>query len=162
MYPQDNLIISLQHLPWFTGMTPAQLDKLARIATMYNFEPGDLIFREGDRDDSLYVLLEGQVAMEIEVPTRGQTAYYVAEMLDVIGWSSMTPVVRQRIARARATQASLVLGFNSKLLVQLCDEDHEIGYVVFRRLANVVANRLLTMRLCLMEMIVHPVEHEIR
>jgi CRP/FNR family transcriptional regulator, cyclic AMP receptor protein len=162
MYPQDNLSMILQHLPWFTGMNPAQLDQLARIATVYNFEPGDLLFCEGDRDDSLYVLLEGQVAMEIEVPTRGQTAYYTAEMLDIIGWSSMTPIVRQRIARARATQASLVIGFNSKLLQQLCDDDHEIGYVVFRRLANVVANRLLTMRLCLMEMIVHKVEQEIR
>ncbi|MBE0699626.1 MAG: cyclic nucleotide-binding domain-containing protein [Anaerolineaceae bacterium] len=162
MYPQDNLVTVLQHLPWFNGMNPNQLEQLARIATIYNFEPGDLLFSEGDRDDSLYVLLEGQVTMEIEVPTRGQTAYYIAEMLDIIGWSSMTPIVRQRIARARATQASLVLGFNSKLLQQLCDDDQEIGYVVFRKLANVVANGLLTMRLCLMEIIVHPVEQQIR
>jgi hypothetical protein len=39
------------------------------------------------------------------------------------------------------------LAFNSKLLQQLCDEDHELGYVIMRRLANVVANRLLTTRL---------------
>ena len=161
MIPQDNLALTLQHLPWFVGMEPAQLDKLARIATLYHLEPGDLLFREGDRDDSLYMLIEGQVALEIEVPTRGQAVYHIAEMLDIIGWSSMTPIVRQRIARARATQASLVLGFNSKLLQQLCDEDNKIGYVVFRRLANVVANRLLTMRLCLLELIMHPVEQEI-
>jgi CRP/FNR family transcriptional regulator, cyclic AMP receptor protein len=162
MYPQDNLSLTLQHLPWFRGLTLAQFEKLSRIATIYNFETDELIFQEGDRDDSLYVLLEGQVAMEIEVPTRGQRAYYIAEILDIIGWSSMTPIVRQRIARARTTKPCLVLGFNSELLSQLCDDDHEIGYMIYRRLANVVANRLLNMRLCLMEMIVHPVAHEVR
>jgi CRP-like cAMP-binding protein len=159
MYPQIKLEQTLQHLPWFTGLTSEQLCKLARIATLYHFEPGDLFFREGDRDDSLYVILEGQVALEIEVPTRGQVIFHTAEMLDIIGWSSMTPIVRQRTARARATKTSLVLGFNSKLLEQLCEEDNQIGYLVYRRLANVVANRVLTMRLCLMELIAQPVEH---
>jgi CRP/FNR family transcriptional regulator, cyclic AMP receptor protein len=108
------------------------------------------------------VLLEGQVAMDIEVPTRGQIVCHTAEMLEIIGWSSMTPIVRQRIAQARATQTCMVVGFNSKLLQQLCDEDEKIGYVVFRRLANVVANHLLTLRLCLLELIMHPAEQGTR
>ncbi len=161
MFPEINLVTTLQHIPWFTDLSREQLKKLARIATVYQLMPGNMLFREGDRDDSLYILLEGQVALEIEVPTRGQANYHTAEMLDVIGWSSMTPIVRQRIARARATAPSQVLGFNSKLLDQLCDDDPQIGYIVYRRLANVVANRLLEMRLCLMEMIAHPVEQEV-
>jgi CRP/FNR family transcriptional regulator, cyclic AMP receptor protein len=161
MYPQENLTMTLRHLPWFTGLGVCQLEKLASIATLRQLDPGDTLFREGERDDSLYVLLEGQVALEIEVPTQGQALYYTAEMLDIIGWSSMTPIVRQRIASARALQPSLLIGFNSKLLQQLCEDDHEIGYVVYRRLANVVANRFLTMRLCLMDIITHVVPHEI-
>jgi CRP-like cAMP-binding protein len=162
MFPENNLVTTLQHIPWFAGLSPEQLNKLAQIATVYHFLPGHLLFREGDRDDSLYVLLEGQVALEIEVPTRGQVVYHCAEMLDIIGWSSMTPIVRQRIARARATQVSQVVGFNSKLLDQLCEDDAQIGYVIFRRVANVVANRLLKMRLCLMELIAHPVTQEVQ
>jgi hypothetical protein len=107
----------------------------------------------------MYILLEGQIIFEMEVPSHGQAVYYTAEILDVVGWSSMTPVVRQRIAQARATQSSLVLGFNSKLLQQLCDEDLEIGYVIYRRLANVVANRMLTMRICLMDIISQTIPH---
>jgi len=148
---------TLRHLPWFTTLNPGQLDQLAKIAAFHHLSPGDTLFLEGDRVDSLYILLEGRVNLEIEVPTHGQLVYYVAEILDVIGWSSMTPVVRQRIAQARATQESLLVGFNSKLLQQLCDEDIEIGYSVYRRLANIVANRMLTMRLCLMDIISQPV-----
>lgn len=149
----DKLTTTLRHLPWFTMLSTDQLNQLASISAYYQLQPGELLFHEGDRDDALYILLEGQLAFEMEVPAHGQATYYVAEILDIVGWSSMTPIVRQRIAQARATQASLLIGFNSKLLQQLCDEDNEIGYVIYRRLANVVANRMLTMRLCLMDIL---------
>jgi len=155
----ETLLPTLRHLPWFNGLNNTQLNCLASIATLRRVEAGETLFVEGDRDDSLYILLEGQIIFEMEVPSHGQAVYYTAEILDVVGWSSMTPVVRQRIAQARATQSSLVLGFNSKLLQQLCDEDLEIGYVIYRRLANVVANRMLTMRICLMDIISQTIPH---
>lgn len=160
MYPQSNLQQTLRHLPWFADLTQAQLQQMASIASLQRLDSGDILFKEGDREDSLYVLLEGQVALEVEVPTRGQVVFFTAEMMDILGWSSMTPIVRQRTAQARATQDCLLLGFNSKLLQQLCDEDHQIGYVIMRRLANVVANRLLTTRLCLLDIIAQAVHQE--
>jgi len=153
MYLQADLSKTLRRIPWFADLTQTQLDSLANIATLHEIEIGEILFHEGDREDYLYLLLEGQIVLEVEVPTRGCIPVYTAEILDIIGWSSMTPVVRQRTASARATQSCLLLGFNSKLLQQLCDDDHELGYIVMRRLANVVANRLLTTRLCLLEMI---------
>ena len=57
----------------------------------------------------------------------GEVPIYTAEALDIIGWSSMTPIVRQRTASVRATKPSLLLGLNSKLLQQMCEEDHELG-----------------------------------
>lgn len=153
MFPQADLQQILRHLPWFNDLTQAQLEQLASIASLHRLERGDILFKEGDRDDSLYVLLEGQIVLEVEVPTRGQVVFFTAELMDILGWSSLTPIVRQRTAQARASQECLLLGFNSKLLQQLCDEDHQIGYIVMRRLANVVANRLLTTRLCLLDII---------
>jgi len=157
MFPQANLLETLRHLPWFTDLTAGQIERMASIASLQRLSAGDILFREGDREDSLYVLLDGQIALEIEVPTRGRVTFYTAEMLDIIGWSSMTPIARQRSAQARAAQNCLLLGFNSKLLEQLCEEDHDIGYIVMRRLSNVVASRLLTSRLCLLDMIAHTV-----
>jgi CRP-like cAMP-binding protein len=157
MKPPANLVQTLSHLPWFSDLGPCQLERLACIASLQRLDAGDILFKEGEREDSLYVLLDGQILLEIEVPTRGRVAFYTAEMLDIIGWSSMTPIARQRTAQARATKNCLLLGFNSKLLGQLCEEDHEIGYLVMRRVANVVANRLLTTRLCLLDMIAQTV-----
>lgn len=153
MYLQADLSKTLRRIPWFVDLSQSQLDALAGIATLHEIEENEYLFREGDREDYLYVLLEGQVVLEVEVPTRGLVPIYRAESLDIIGWSSMTPIVRQRTASVRATQTCLLLGLNSKLLEQLCEEDHELGYTIMRRVANVVANRLLTTRLCLLELI---------
>lgn len=153
MYMQAGLPNTLRRIPWFVDLNQSQLDCLSSISTITELNAGETLFNEGDREDYLYVLLEGQVVLEIEVPTRGQVPIYTAEVLDTIGWSSMTPIIRQRTASVRATKPSVLLGFNSKLLEQMCEEDHDLGYVIMRRLANVVANRLLTTRLCLLELI---------
>lgn len=136
------------------------LDRLAEIAVLHEVDPGEVLFHEGDREDLLFVVLEGQVELEIEVPIRGRVPFYTAESLDIIGWSSMTPIVRQRTASARAVTHCQLIGFQSKLLQQLCDEDHEIGYVIMRRLANVVATRLLTIRVHLMDLLSHTASEE--
>lgn len=159
MYLPADLSMTLRRIPWFAELPQAKLDSLASIATLHELENGDVLFHEGDREDYLYVLLEGQIVLEVEVPTRGQVQVYAAEVLDTIGWSSMTPIVRQRTTSARATQPCLLIGFNSKLLQQLCDNDHALGYVIMRRMANVVASRLLTTRLCLLEIISQSVPH---
>lgn len=161
MFPQADLLKTIRQIPWFTNLTQAQLERVTSIASLHRLSAGDILFKEGDREDSLYVLLEGQIVLEIEVPTRGQVIFFTAEVLDILGWSSMTPIVRQRTAQARVTKNSLLLGFNSKLLEQLCEEDHEIGYMLMRRLANTVASRLLTTRLCLLDLITQPIKHGI-
>ena len=160
MYLQTDLTKTLAHIPWFAGLSQKQLDNLANLARLHEIDAGEVLFNEGDRDNYMYVLLEGQVELEVEVPTRGQVHLYTADVLDIIGWSSVTPIVRQRTATARANQPSMLLGFNSKLLEQLCEEDTEIGFIIMRRVANVAANRLLTTRLCLYDMVANPAEQQ--
>ncbi len=157
MYMQADLPTIMRKIPWFAELSNAQLNCLAGISTLQELEAGEVIFLEGDREDYLYILLEGQVMLEIEVPAHGRVPVYTAEVLDTIGWSSLTPIIRQRTASARTTKPSLLLGFNSVLLQQICEEDYQLGYIIMRRLANVVANRLLTTRLCLLSLIAQSV-----
>lgn len=153
MYLQADLSKTLRRIPWFVELEPDKLSRLSSVASIHELQPGDILFSEGDREDCFYVLLEGQVSLDMEVPTRGVVTVYTAEAMDVVGWSSMTPIARQRTVTVRAKTPSLLLGFNSKLLQQICDEDCELGYIIMRRLANVVANRLLTIRVCLLDII---------
>lgn len=147
---------ALQSIPWFLELSSTQLERLASISDLCQVKAGFELFREGEQDDRLYVVLEGQVAIEMIVPTQRKVRIFTAEPLDIIGWSGMTPVVRQRTASARTLLPTRLISFGAEDLRRLCDEDPSLGYIIMRRLANVVASRLLTTRLQLMDMVAHP------
>ncbi len=160
MTSQQELVKALQAIPWFQVMTPEHFTKISSIARIVKFEPGQVIFHEGDKEDFLYVVLEGRVAIEISIPGRGRVRILTADAMDEVGWSSVTPVIRQRTAGARAVLPSRLVAFDAAELRKLCDDDHDFGYFVLRRLANVVAGRLLTTRLQLLDMFANPVEQK--
>ena len=156
MSDQTELIEALQAIPWFQELSPEHFNKLLEISCLINVEAGEELFKEGDKEDCLYVVSEGRVALEMYVPSRGRTRIYTAEATDIVGWSSITPVVRQRTASARAVLPSRLVCMQATSLYKICNEDHDLGYVVMRRLSNVVASRLLTTRLQLLDMFAHP------
>ncbi len=155
MFTQADLAQTLQSIPWFLELKSYQIDRLVGIAGIRTVEGGEEILREGDREDYLYIVLEGRVTVETHVPTHGKIAVFTAEPLDIIGWSSLTPVVRQRTATARALAPCQLIALEGESLRRLCDEDHDLGYIIMRRIANVVASRLLTTRLQLLDLILH-------
>ncbi len=154
MFKQADITQTLQAIPWFLDLKPYQLERLSRVANFLNAGACEELFREGAREDNLYILLEGQVNIWVHVPSRGSVCVFTAEPLDILGWSTLTPVVRQRTATAKTTCPSRLLSFDGELLRRLCDEDHDIGYLIMRRVSNVVASRLLTTRLQLFDIIV--------
>jgi CRP/FNR family transcriptional regulator, cyclic AMP receptor protein len=156
MSDRQELIDALQSIPWFQELSTEHFNKLLGVANLRKFEAGQEIFHEGDREDNLYIVLEGRVAIEMSVPGRGRMRILTCEPMDVVGWSSVTPVVRQRTAGARAVLPTRLVLLNADGLRKVCDEDHDLGYVVMRRLANVVASRLLTTRLQLLDMFANP------
>jgi CRP-like cAMP-binding protein len=158
MCPQEELLIELNKVPWFHELNPKHLNQLASIARLRHIKAGETIFREGDKEDNFYVVLEGRVALDIFVPHRGKVRFYTAEPWEVFGWSSVTPTVRQRTAGAMAVLDSFVVGLDAEKLRQLCDADHDLGYLVMRRLANIIAGRLMVTRLQLLDMFAQPPE----
>lgn len=156
MKDKSEIISAFQATPWFHELGPEHFNKLVNIANIKNVEAGEELFKEGDKEDCLYVIIEGRVTLEIYIPGRGRMRIYTAEPTDIVGWSSVTPVVRQRTAGARAVLPSKLICFNAADLYNLCNEDHDLGYVIMRRLSNVVASRLLTTRLQLLDMFAHP------
>ncbi len=153
MVARYDLIEAIRNIPWFIDLTAGQIDRLVGIASISRVAAGDLLFREGDREDFMYVILEGQLSLDAYVPSHGMHGIYTADPLDILGWSSMTPVVRQRTATATAISPVKLLRFDSSALRRMCDEDHDLGYLVMKRLANVCASQYLVDRLMLYDLI---------
>lgn len=145
---------TLQSIPWLMDLSPSQLQSLRAISGYRYLNCGDILFREGDNDNLLYIVSEGQLAIEITVPGHGQVNIYNAEALDVVGWDSMTPVARQRITSARAIQNCCVIFLFANALSDLCDKDPALGVMMMRRLSNVITSRMLSMRIKLLDLLI--------
>jgi len=153
MLSQVNITATIKSIPWFLDLSNESLQLLTGIADVHSFNSGEVIFSEGEKHPYLYVILEGKVQLESFVPGRGSLTYLTAESLDVIGWSSLTPVVRQKTGSAIAVEPTRLLAFHANSLMDLCEKDCELGFVIMRRLANIIASRLLNHRLHLLELL---------
>jgi len=155
MVDQTSIIATLKSIPWFLDLNQRQLEMLASFSSIIDFKGGQIIFHEGDQLSDIFIILEGQVSVEMAVPTCGQVRICVADPLDIIGWSKLTPVVRQRTATTTALRDTRMLCIQGDQLLAFCEQDWLAGYVIFRRLANVVASNLLLTKFQLMDRILH-------
>ena len=152
----EETVEELQKIPWFKELNQEHLLKIAGITQLRRIQAGEVLFREGDKEDYVYIVIEGRVALDIFVPHRGKVRFYTADPWEVFGWSSVTPSIHQRTAGATAVLEGLLACINAEQLRQSCEEDHDLGYLVMRRLANIVASRLLVTRLQLLDMFAQP------
>ncbi|HSB01339.1 MAG TPA: cyclic nucleotide-binding domain-containing protein, partial [Anaerolineales bacterium] len=100
MDKKAEMLQELGKIPWFQELNPEHLQKLTEITHLQKIKNGEILFREGDTEGCLYVVIEGRVALDMFVPHRGKVRIYTAERWDVFGWSSVTPNIHKRTAGA--------------------------------------------------------------
>lgn len=61
--PTDNLAALLATIPAFSTLSPAGCGRVASFFTECHLAPGDVLAREGDRGDALYLVLEGSLRL---------------------------------------------------------------------------------------------------
>lgn len=153
MLNQADITATIKSIPWFLELKPESIQHLAAITDVLSFQTDEIIFSEGEKHNYLYVVLEGKVCIESLIPGHGSLPIFTAESLDVVGWSSLTPVIRQKTGTAHVLAPTTLLAFEAGSLMKLCKVDRDLGFVIMCRVANVVASRLLTHRLQLLALI---------
>ena len=68
----------------------------------------------------------------------------------LLGWSSLFPPQR-KTAGGRALTDTRVIAIDSPQLWEACQEDHDMGYLIMARMAQVIAERLKITRLQLLD-----------
>ena len=109
------------------------------------FAPGEWIFREGDPANRFYLILRGKVSVESYAMNRGSTPIQTVEEGDVLGWSWLFPPYYWHFD-ARAVEATEAVFFYGTPLRSECEEDHDLGYELVKRMAEVMMRRLQATR----------------
>ncbi|HXZ12050.1 MAG TPA: cyclic nucleotide-binding domain-containing protein [Candidatus Sulfotelmatobacter sp.] len=136
---------------FFQGLEKRHIQFIAGCAKNVVFAEGAVVFHEGDPADLFYFVREGLVAIELLVPHRGFTTLQTVGAGDVLGWSWLLPPYRWRFG-ARTTQPTRALAFDAKCLRAKCEDDHDLGYELYKRFSRVIAERLEATRLQLLDL----------
>ena len=109
------------------------------------FRAGARIFTEGGDATRCWIIRDGEVRLDAQVPRRPSVAIETLGSGDVLGWSWLFPPHTWRFS-AVATEPTLAIEFPGAELRQLCAADPVLGYELTTRLMGVVVQRLQATR----------------
>lgn len=139
----------LEQHPFCQGFWPDHIERLSAMASEIHVQPGDLIFHEGDHSSLFYLLISGNVALEVVTPGRPvRVATLVAG--EVLGWSSLTGDTGKQF-QARALEEVRALAFDGARLRHACEQDYAFGFALMRAIVTVMAERLHSIRVQLLD-----------
>jgi CRP/FNR family cyclic AMP-dependent transcriptional regulator len=69
MLPAPTVVASLAGIPFFAGLDPVALDRLAASMRARRFRRGEVIFHVGDPGDALFVIVTGEVKISLPSET---------------------------------------------------------------------------------------------
>ena len=132
---------SIRKYSFFDGMRPEHLAVLAEGAKEAQFNAGDVLFREGEPANKFYLLESGKILLEAHELAGGTAPVKTLEAGDVLGWSWLFPPFRWHF-QARAVEPSSVIVLSGANLLVSAERDHDFGYELMKRVAQVVIRRL--------------------
>ena len=137
--------------PLFKGLDDKATALLAGCARNEHFRAGSYLFRTDQAADRFYLIRAGDVALELAMPGRGRLVVQSVHEGQIVGASWILPPYRWRFD-ARALGDVRATGLDAACLRGKCDEDPALGYQVMQRFLPVVAERLQTTRLRLVDL----------
>jgi CRP/FNR family cyclic AMP-dependent transcriptional regulator len=130
----------LKQKDMFWAMDKGFVKAIMDIVESESCKEGDVLFREGDQADNFYILLRGRV--KLILGQIGQAVYVVSNAGEAFGWSSL--IGRDTYsASAECVLPAKLLKFERQKLQKAVEKDPVNGIVFFKRIAEILGNRLL-------------------
>lgn len=141
----------LEGMPLFEGLTAEQVAKIVAICRLADVKAGTAIVREGERGDTMYVLVEGRVevsrTLSLRLATGGigesEKSFTQLEAKDRVLFGEMALLEQsERAATVVALTDCHLLEIRHDDFERLCRQDAGLGYIIFRNMARQLSARL--------------------
>lgn len=138
---QSDVVAALSNNFLFSSLEPEELEFLASAATTEHFEPGNVVFHHGERARNFFLILSGQVAIEIPAIEGPTLLLQHLQPGQVLGWSWLIPPYQWSFM-ARAEQTVDALKFDGEPILQRCESDPKFGYHLLKAFSAMMSERL--------------------
>jgi CRP-like cAMP-binding protein len=152
---------TLSGFRFFSEVPPKAIEAIEAACRIVDFPDKTVVFRSGDPADKLYCLVEGEVELSLEAHDKSlkadvrheesvhtQMVDHVREIVvdtvrsgQIFGWTALTGGGTRAVI-ARCARATKVCALPAAELKAMIAKDHTLGYLMFMRLAEIIANRL--------------------
>ena len=135
---------------FFAGLSEEHLATLASVARPVTVATGRKAFHEGEVADACYLILEGDIALEMDIPGRGPHVLQTLHAGDMLGWSWLVPPYRYAYDAQALTDVRAVR-FDAVALRAKKEADASFGLELMKRFAEVLVRRMQAARLQLLD-----------
>lgn len=143
--------VLLSQTRFASDMPPDVCRRLAAVAEVADLPVGAQVVREGELCPALGVVIEGRIALRLNVPGIGLQTIMTLDEGDLFGWSAILPG-----SPATSTCTTLVptraLLFERERLNATLADDCELASAVYQRVLRAAARRLSATRTQLLDL----------
>ena len=125
----------------FSNLNEKELRLVEAIAEPQDVTPGQIICKQGRREEKIHIIEDGAVAIVLEVGPMSHRQVQAACNHESFGWSALVEP-NYCTATVKAIEKTRLLSFNADDLQQICKEHPRIGCKIYQSIAQVVAKRL--------------------
>jgi CRP-like cAMP-binding protein len=137
----DNTKI-LEKVDIFRGLSPQQLESLAKISEERKYRGGEAVFTERSSGAEVYIIKKGKVCIELALKGKPSTATVQRLCVGQIFGELALVDKRNRSATATCDGDCEIITIDRDKLDELFDQDSRLGYTVMKNLAQLLAERL--------------------
>jgi CRP-like cAMP-binding protein len=124
------------------GLSAAEMKLLATFSTEERFREGSMIFREGEKGDKLYIVLDGRVRISKFIPGVGEEALTVLDRGDFFGEMALIDD-KPRSADGKAHESdATVLSIDRATLNEILSMDPHASLQFLNLLCRMISRRL--------------------
>jgi CRP-like cAMP-binding protein len=136
------LIETLKQVELFQGLTSQQLERLSALCQSQVWPRGDVIFKQGDPADTLFVIASGQVEIAVYNAQGDLTPEVYLGAGQIIGEMGLVDAGTRSASAIAAEDNTLIYSILAENLNRLCEEDTALGYRLMRHIAQDLSFKL--------------------
>jgi CRP/FNR family transcriptional regulator, cyclic AMP receptor protein len=133
--------------PFLKTMPPEHWEHLLKNAREMDFQSGEILFREGEPANRLYLIESGRVA--VQAGAHGRPVQTIGPG-EVLGWSWLFPPFSWHFSAQALEPTKCVILDGAHLLVT-AEENSKFGYDLMRRISQILVSRLQATRQKMLE-----------
>lgn len=126
-------VLALQAVPMFSGVALPDLEQIAESVVECHYEPGEVVFRRGDWEDDMILIVAGEahLAGDVPIPNRGPGEH--------IGELAMLRHRPRSLTATAGPEGMQALVMDCRMLERLIEDRPQIATAMLQTLAEILA-----------------------